>query len=51
MAERKIPSMLIGEVVSDQFCISFNDELLIQDQIQSLKACWRDGFQDYFTKT
>ena len=51
MAERKIPSLLIGEVVSDQFSISFNDELLIQDQIQSLKACWRNGFRDYFTRT
>ena len=51
MAEHKIPAMMIGEVVSDQFRITFNDELLIQDQIQSLKACWRDGFRDYFTKT
>jgi len=51
MAEHKIPAMMIGEVVSDQFRITFNDELLIQDQIQSLKACWRNGFRDYFTKT
>ena len=51
MAERKIPSLLLGKVVSDQLSISFNDELLIQDQIQSLKACWRNGFRDYFTKT
>ena len=51
MSERKIPSLMIGEVVSDQFRISFNDQLLIEDQIQSLKACWRNGFRDYFTKT
>jgi hypothetical protein len=51
MAEHKIPAMMIGEVVSDQFRITFNDELLIQNQIQSLKACWRNGFRDYFTKT
>ncbi len=51
MAEHKIPAMMIGEVVSDQFRITFNDELLIEDQIQSLKACWRNGFRDYFTKT
>ncbi|MGA0888289.1 MAG: AIR synthase-related protein, partial [bacterium] len=51
MAEHKIPAMMIGEVVSDQLRITFNDELLIEDQIQSLKACWRNGFRDYFTKT
>ncbi|MGA1558559.1 MAG: AIR synthase-related protein, partial [bacterium] len=50
MAEHKIPAMMIGEVVSDQLRITFNDELLIEDQIQSLKACWRNGFRDYFTK-
>ncbi|RZO45900.1 MAG: phosphoribosylformylglycinamidine synthase subunit PurL [Proteobacteria bacterium] len=51
MAKHKIPAMMMGKVVSDQFRISFNDELLIQDQIQSLKACWRNGFRNYFTKT
>jgi hypothetical protein len=42
---------MIGEVISDQFRITFNDEILIEDQIQSLKACWRNGFREYFTKT
>jgi hypothetical protein len=51
MADQRVSAMMIGEVVSNQFSISFKDESLIEDQIQSLKACWRNGFRDYFTKT
>ena len=51
MADQRVSAMMIGEVVSNQFSISFKDESLIEDQIQSLKACWRNGLRDYFTKT
>jgi hypothetical protein len=51
MADHKVSAMMIGEVVSNQFSISLNNEFLIEDQIQSLKACWHNGLRDYFTTT
>ena len=51
MAVQRVSAIMIGKVVSNQFSISFKDESLIEDQIQSLKACWRNGFRDYFTRT